>query len=305
MDQALAFPELTYLRDQGFRIWYDEGIDPGNEWPEEVAKALAAASFFIVFITPNAVQSQNVRNEIYYSLNNEKPFTAIYLRETHLLPGLELRMGEVQAIMKYRMAEETYRGRIEMTLPRSLVSTDIFQEIAAAKRARLDPGALQSLGNELIPVPDPTMRTPDSHNLIIRKCDEVRTSLSRLGSSLPELIKKARPQHIRPLERVFEINTYALTAIESYFKMIRISMVSGAQANKEALDVVNGWLKFISHCCEYDCKYLCEALSQGDDAAIIEILNFEKDIVSTLRDASQIGTKENADRQLGRNAQCR
>ena len=38
LDGAVVFPELIYLRDQGYRVWYDEGIDPGNEWPEEVAK---------------------------------------------------------------------------------------------------------------------------------------------------------------------------------------------------------------------------------------------------------------------------
>ena len=34
------YPEMQALHDQGFRIWYDEGIRPGNEWPEEIGAAM-------------------------------------------------------------------------------------------------------------------------------------------------------------------------------------------------------------------------------------------------------------------------
>ena len=29
-DAELVYPELTRLKDQGFKIWYDEGISPGS-----------------------------------------------------------------------------------------------------------------------------------------------------------------------------------------------------------------------------------------------------------------------------------
>jgi len=122
VDGEIVYPELTYLHEQGYRIWYDEGIDPGNEWPEEVAKALASASHFIVFISPNAVNSRNVRNEINFAINNQKPFLAIYIKETELPPGLALRMGDIQAVMKYRMRIEMYHRKIGKTLPQNILS---------------------------------------------------------------------------------------------------------------------------------------------------------------------------------------
>ena len=132
-DDAIVFPEITYLRDQGYRVWFDEGIDPGNEWPDEVAKALAGAAFFLVFISPNAVASQNVRNEINYALNNKKPFLAIHVEETDLPGGLELRMGDIQAIMKYQMQNETYRRKLERTLPRLLQDPEVLEGRTRAK----------------------------------------------------------------------------------------------------------------------------------------------------------------------------
>jgi hypothetical protein len=127
----------------------------------------------------------------------------------------------------------------------------------------------------------------------IRKLDAVRTSMAKMGSALPELTRKAQPQDIRTMERVFEINNYSLVTIESYFKMIKIALSSGAGLNKDVLTLLNGWLKFVSNYCEYDIKYMDEALVQTKDAAISEVLKAEKSNISSLRDASQFGIKEN------------
>jgi hypothetical protein len=116
-DSSLVYPELARLHWLGFRIWYDEGIDPGNEWPEDVATALDRCSFFLVFITPRAVESQNVRNEINFALNYRKPFLAIHAVETDLPKGLELRMGDRQAVLKYRMNAARYDRQMEKALP--------------------------------------------------------------------------------------------------------------------------------------------------------------------------------------------
>jgi len=121
-DGEKVFPELARLHSLGYRVWYDEGIDPGSEWPEEVAVALEGASHFLVFISPNAVVSQNVRNEINFALNRQKPFLAIYVQETDLPPGLQLRMGDIQAIMRYRMSDDHYFRKMEKSLPATLVS---------------------------------------------------------------------------------------------------------------------------------------------------------------------------------------
>jgi hypothetical protein len=121
-DSSLVYPEINRLNQFGFRIWYDEGIDPGNEWPDEVAMALEKCSFFMVFITPQSVVSKNVRNEINFAINHEKPFLAIHVVETILPKGLELRMGDIQAILKWRMQEDRYFRQMEKTLPISLLN---------------------------------------------------------------------------------------------------------------------------------------------------------------------------------------
>jgi len=108
LDADSVFPEIARFQNDGYNVWYDEGIAPGNEWPEEIANALAGCSLFVVFITKNSVESKNVRNEIYYALHHEIPFIAIHLEETELEGGLALSLQAMQAILKYTMEDEEY-----------------------------------------------------------------------------------------------------------------------------------------------------------------------------------------------------
>lgn len=60
-DSGTVLPIISRLHDAGYRIWYDEGIDPGSEWPEMIAQRLRNATLMACFISPNSVASHNVR----------------------------------------------------------------------------------------------------------------------------------------------------------------------------------------------------------------------------------------------------
>jgi hypothetical protein len=119
LDAEVVYPEIQRLDLMGYRVWYDEGIDPGNEWPEAVASAVKRSTQFIVFVTQCAIGSRNVRNEINYALKLDKPFFAIHLDETELPPGMDLQMSSIQAILKWRMNDQTYVRNLERTLPKT------------------------------------------------------------------------------------------------------------------------------------------------------------------------------------------
>jgi len=112
-DSAVAYPDITALHEQGYRVWYDEGIEPGSEWPEDVAKALDGCSLFLLFISPNAVASHNVWNETHFAISRKKPIVAVHIQETEMPRGLELQLGSIQAILRFRETEEQYKRRLE------------------------------------------------------------------------------------------------------------------------------------------------------------------------------------------------
>ena len=147
-DAAAVFPELQRLRDAGYRIWFDEGIDPGNEWPEEIASALGRAAKFLVFLSPAAVASRNVRNEMYHALQIEKDFLAVHLSDTKLPPGLQLSISAIQAILKHRMSPQNYWRKLEKALPDTLREAKAVQPVPVAGGPWTN-----SLGMKFVPVP--------------------------------------------------------------------------------------------------------------------------------------------------------
>jgi len=127
----------------------------------------------------------------------------------------------------------------------------------------------------------------------IRELDTVRTSMTEFGNKMPEMIKGAESRDIRTLERVFEINTYALTTIEAYFKMIKVAVSSEGDINKEIMEVLNGWLEFINNYCKKDMEYFDEALSETNDEKIMDVVLEAKKNIQSLSDATVQAISEN------------
>ena len=111
-DKSSVYPEMLWIKNQKFNIWYDEGIPPTSEWPAEIENAILKCSLFLVFITNNAVEREMVRSEINFALNKRKPFLAVFLEDTNLKNGLELRLSIKQALLKYEFSQELYKAKL-------------------------------------------------------------------------------------------------------------------------------------------------------------------------------------------------
>ena len=64
-----VYPELGWLRDQGVNVRYDEGINPGEEFPERIANAFIGASLVLFYVSPRSAHSRHCRDEIYFALD--------------------------------------------------------------------------------------------------------------------------------------------------------------------------------------------------------------------------------------------
>lgn len=76
------FHEIKKFYDEGYNIWYDQGLTPGQEWDDEIAVALMDCSLLIVFISENSMASVNVQDEIKFALGERIDVVPIYLEET-------------------------------------------------------------------------------------------------------------------------------------------------------------------------------------------------------------------------------
>lgn len=197
-DSTSVYPIITQFNDQGYKIWYDEGIEPGIEWPEEIANALNSSSLFVVFITPNSVASENVRNEINFALAKKLPFIAIYLCETSLTPGLQLQIGSKQDIRKYILDDDSFRRKYSYS----------FDSIFHKPEKKPEPPAPDmTKANQKVPaIDEPAVLpiTPPAAGAISFVCDIVRrAACEKLG--LPD-DKQLEQKHI---EVVTELTLFA------------------------------------------------------------------------------------------------
>ena len=71
-DSEEVLKVIAYLSEQGVRIWYDEGIDPGTEWDENIASHINGCSGMIAFISENYLSSSNCSDEMNYARTIEK-----------------------------------------------------------------------------------------------------------------------------------------------------------------------------------------------------------------------------------------
>lgn len=81
-ESSIIYPELTWMKNCGFNVWYDEGIEPGREWNEVLADRIEGARLFLYFVTPESVESQNCRNEVNFAQTKEIPTLAVHLKKT-------------------------------------------------------------------------------------------------------------------------------------------------------------------------------------------------------------------------------
>ena len=71
-DSGTVYPFITDLFEKKYRVWYDEGIAPGSEWPYNIEVHLKSCSTVLVFVSENSLASRNCDNEVVNALDNKK-----------------------------------------------------------------------------------------------------------------------------------------------------------------------------------------------------------------------------------------
>ncbi len=111
-DNNTVFPEIQWLKDQGFNIWYDEGISPGSEWHQELADRIDGCSLFLYFVTPRSVRSEHCQREVHYAIDHGNQLLAVHLEDTELPGGVDLSLSSIQAIIRHELSDLDYRIKL-------------------------------------------------------------------------------------------------------------------------------------------------------------------------------------------------
>jgi hypothetical protein len=69
LDEAIVTPLADALRRHGVPIWYSKiNILEAQQWQDEIGAALKRCDWFLVVLSPNAVNSMWVKREVQYAL---------------------------------------------------------------------------------------------------------------------------------------------------------------------------------------------------------------------------------------------
>ena len=112
----LVHPEMAWLSDAGFNLWFDEGIEVGSVWRRTLATRLSASSGLIFFVTERSVASEHCRNEVHFALDESKPVFVVHLDDTPLPGELRLALAERQALHRGALDRQTYQRRLSDAL---------------------------------------------------------------------------------------------------------------------------------------------------------------------------------------------
>lgn len=166
-----VFQELVWLREQGFNIWYDEGISPGSRWAEDLARAIKGCYRFLFFVSDDSVDSPHCRNEVHYAITSGINPSVVNLTRANLPDELEFTLGRHQSINYYDQDIDSYRSQLLKMLHNPQASKEA-DPVAKADEQIL---AILPFSN--------TSRDPEDEYL----CDGIADELLRGFASLPGL----------------------------------------------------------------------------------------------------------------------
>ncbi|MEH6535472.1 MAG: toll/interleukin-1 receptor domain-containing protein [Psychroserpens sp.] len=84
-DRPFALGLTKELQSLGANVWIDQlGIKLGQNWDNAIDDALESADTVILIISPTAVSSQNVQDEVSIAINENKKFVPIMIKECDL-----------------------------------------------------------------------------------------------------------------------------------------------------------------------------------------------------------------------------
>ena len=103
-----VYPIIERLVLEGFRVWYDDGIHPGEDWPQVIAEHLSRATACVAAISRASAESHNCRNEVSFAVANNKPFLSIILEDFKMPLGMKLQLSSSRFLEHFGQSEDVF-----------------------------------------------------------------------------------------------------------------------------------------------------------------------------------------------------
>ena len=111
-DADEVYPLIQEMADQGLHVWYDEGLEPGSGWDDNVAIHIEKCELLIAMISHKYLSSDNCRDELTYARDIGKKTILVYTEKTELPAGMRLRFNRLFALFRYELSREDFYRKL-------------------------------------------------------------------------------------------------------------------------------------------------------------------------------------------------
>ncbi len=124
---------ITLLHQRRVRLWYDEGIPAGNDWPKNIETHMRCSAMVLFFLSKTALSSPNCLSEIETAVELGKPVLCFTLDDSQPegrwaelmknclpLPTPSDANARADAVTGHRLLRRTFYRRWTERLPRGL-----------------------------------------------------------------------------------------------------------------------------------------------------------------------------------------
>lgn len=122
-ERKLVLEQIEWLRASGFEVWFDEAIEAGNRWSEDLARAVEGCAAVLYFLSPRSASSRYCLDEIHFALECGRPIVPAEIEPVTLTPGLRLSLGGTHRVFMYRMDPEGFRLKLASGLRAAIDGT--------------------------------------------------------------------------------------------------------------------------------------------------------------------------------------
>ena len=124
-DKQIAESVINGLNRKMCRVFYDDGLIPGDSWNDELAKKVIECECLVVLLTNNSASSKYVSTELNFAIAKDKTIIPVMFGKTKLPPGIEMMLSPYQFIIVDPIKEKNYLENLLEKLINAL-PTNVF-----------------------------------------------------------------------------------------------------------------------------------------------------------------------------------
>ena len=124
-DAAVVYPIMEQMVRDGFRVWYDDGNHPGDDWLENIAQHLDKAAVCLAMVSESSSVSHNCKNELSFAMERRKRLMVVMLENFPMSLGMRMQLTRIHHLKKWEYPSQ-------LTLLQKLYETEDMNPCRAA-----------------------------------------------------------------------------------------------------------------------------------------------------------------------------